>query len=70
MSKPPIFSAPPYSATVTVLQTSHTRKDANDRGYYDIVTHMEQTTLLDITLTADSLEGLQEKIGGHISLVE
>lgn len=58
-----------YKATVTIRGTRTTSK-ANERGYHDFGPVTKDISVMEIELTAPSLEKLQAKIKAHVDLAE
>lgn len=58
-----------FTAEVTIKRSSTTKR-ANERGYFDAAAEIVKTELLDVTLTASSIESLKAKVHAHVGLVE
>lgn len=58
-----------YEAFLTIKRR-RVIKTANSRGYYDDPAQQSERVLLDVKLTADSLESITLKVKQHTDLVE
>ena len=58
-----------WVGTIKVKGTSSWRR-ANANGYFDEPVEIGEVQLADVTITASTLEKLQEKLKAHVDLLE
>jgi hypothetical protein len=58
-----------WSATITV-KMKRSEKVANGRGYFDNPVELADYELVDLEVSAPSLEALRHKLISHINLIE
>lgn len=63
-------SKAPFSAEILVRQESHELLVMKGSGYNSKLINVDGGILLKITLSAQTLPALQEKIAGHVALIE